>query len=119
MQVTNHASQYLAAAATSTTPATAAAKSVPDPQGASKSGEPTDSVTLSPEAQALMESGASVPSGVEQYAIPGWLADYGFTVPNQLGVSGNWFAEYSSRSCWDAEAVWGYFCANQSPLTPS
>jgi hypothetical protein len=40
-----------------------------------------------------MQSSTSEMSAIGIYAIPKWLADYGFVAPSQLGVSGKWFAE--------------------------
>jgi hypothetical protein len=33
------------------------------------------------------------PLPLEMYAVPSWYADFGFTLPSELGVSANWFAE--------------------------
>lgn len=76
-----------------------------DATTASSGVKPRSDVTISSagrhaaSAEKAASTGQSTPSStsgtpaVEMYAIPKWLADYGFEVPNTLEESGNWFAE--------------------------
>lgn len=51
------------------------------------------------------QHGTSETAALEMYQVPMWLADYGFEVPNQLGVRGNWFAEKYPKAAAASPAV--------------
>jgi hypothetical protein len=80
--------------ANSTTPATVSGSGVSQPYVTiSSAGRLAAYAEKSPSTEPNTQSNTSETSAVGIFAIPKWLADYGFEVPSQLWVSGNWFAE--------------------------